>query len=251
MTLSTPVITMVVDTLRIKSRRILNLEPVVAIGGQLHGTSSWQCHWSLGEPGVLCAGAGSTAGFHATKRGPRGYLSLSSPVRRVLMRRADDFDAFYVVWAPRLVRSVYLSTGDEERAKDCVQEAFVRAWERWDRLDQDPVAWVRTVAWRLAAKDWRRRGNLARIMSRHWPSQEEPVDTTPVELLAVKEALAQLSTEMRTTVVLFYFEDLTVGAIAEVLRLPEGTVKARLSRARTALATLLEEREMPCRSTQS
>ena len=73
-----------------------------------------------------------------------------------------------------------------------MQEAFVRAWERWDRLDQDPVAWVRTVAWRLAAKDWRRRGNLARIMSRHWPSQEEPVDTTPVELLAVKEALAQL-----------------------------------------------------------
>lgn len=167
------------------------------------------------------------------------------------MSRANDFDSFYAVWAPRLVRSIYLSTGDAERARDCVQEAFVRAWTRWNSLDQDPVAWVRTVAWRLAAKEWKRRSHLMHVLAQQAQPEETPVDGAPTELLAIKEALAQLPSDQRTTVVLFYFEDLTVRAIAEVLGLPEGTVKARLSRARTALAKSLEERDPPCRSTQS
>ncbi|WP_216658507.1 sigma factor [Nocardioides sp. zg-1230] len=63
------------------------------------------------------------------------------------MSNSGSFDAFYAARAPRLVRNIYLRTGDATRAEDCVQEAFVRAWRRWDRLENDdPVGWVTTVA---------------------------------------------------------------------------------------------------------
>lgn len=47
--------------------------------------------------------------------------------------------------------------------------------------------------------------------------------------------------EQRTAVTLFYYEDMGVKDIARVLRLPEGTVKSRLNRARRRLRALLEE----------
>lgn len=49
-------------------------------------------------------------------------------------------------------------TGDVEEARDCVQEAFARAWLRWDGLARahDPVAWVYTVSYRIAVSRFRR-----------------------------------------------------------------------------------------------
>ena len=48
--------------------------------------------------------------------------------------------------------------GDLAEAQDCVQEAFARAWLRWDSLTDgrgDPVGWVKTTAYRLAISHWR------------------------------------------------------------------------------------------------
>lgn len=70
-------------------------------------------------------------------------------------RSADEagFDAFYAATSARLVRALHAYTGDRAEAQDAVQEAYARAWERWDRVrsDDSPEAWVRTVAWRVAA----------------------------------------------------------------------------------------------------
>jgi RNA polymerase sigma-70 factor, ECF subfamily len=71
---------------------------------------------------------------------------------------ATDFDAIYAATAPRLVGQLYLLIGDLSEAQDCVQEAFARAWLRWDSLTDgrgDPVGWVKTTAYRLAVSHWR------------------------------------------------------------------------------------------------
>ena len=46
------------------------------------------------------------------------------------------FEALYLGNLNRLVSQLYLVTGDLEEARDCVQEAFSRAWLRWDRLQR-------------------------------------------------------------------------------------------------------------------
>lgn len=70
----------------------------------------------------------------------------------------EEFDLLYVGSVRLLVSQVSLLTGDVGEAQDVVQEAFLRAWNRCERLDaaQGVEAWVRTVAMRLAVSRWRK-----------------------------------------------------------------------------------------------
>ena len=155
---------------------------------------------------------------------------------------ADTFDAFYAGSFGRVVGQVYAMCGDLAEAQDCTQEAFARAWDRRRVLEQAqaPEAWVRTVAWRLAVSRWRR----ARLALRSPDRARGPRLTTPepdVAHTALVAALRQISPDQRRAIVLHYLCDRSVAEIAAETGAPAGTVKARLSRGRTALAVLLGE----------
>lgn len=155
------------------------------------------------------------------------------------MRNPDSFDAFYNARAPRLVRTIYLRTGDVTRAEDCVQEAFVRAWRKWDRLENsDPVSWVTTVAWRLAIRDWRRTLRESKLRWGVDPSSDHHPPPSE-DLLHLYQALRVLPTAQRDVLALHYLEDLSVREVSVLLNLPEGTVKSHLSRGRDALRGVL------------
>lgn len=64
------------------------------------------------------------------------------------------------------------------------------------------------------------------------------------ENIDLSKAIDSLNAELRLTIVLFYFEDLTISEIANMLNIPEGTVKSRLSRAKGKIAYYLGEREV-------
>jgi RNA polymerase sigma-70 factor (ECF subfamily) len=149
-----------------------------------------------------------------------------------------DFDAFYATTAPSLVRQVHAFTGDLAEAQDCVQEAYARAWQRWGRVSEYdvPAAWVRQVACRLAVSRFRRvqvgRGLLPR-------TQAVPeIDPSRVALVA---ALRRIPEAQRLAIVLHHVADLSVEQVAAETGVPVGTVKARLSRGRAALAVLLSD----------
>ena len=152
---------------------------------------------------------------------------------------AAEFDAFYLASVHRLVGTLYAMTGDLAESQDVVQEAFVRAWDHRAKLDrcQNPEAWVRTVARRLAISRWRRAQTLVLAWQRHGPAPLiEPPDLPDPELAA---ALRQLPVAQRHAIVLFYLCDQSVEQVAAETGAPIGTVKARLSRGRTALARSL------------
>lgn len=116
------------------------------------------------------------------------------------------------------------------------------------RRDFDEVAnkeaWLRTVAVNLLRNRWRR----ARVSARTLPRfrAELSIDlgpSAPEDHVAVVYALSQLTLPVRVTVVLHYVADLTVAQVAHELRVPEGTVKARLARARAQMAPHLVDHE--------
>ena len=155
----------------------------------------------------------------------------------------EDFDAFYAGAFARLVGQIYAMCGSVTEAQDCVQEAFVRAWDRRRslNLDQAPEAWVRTVAYRLAVSRWRRaRRALAPPDRARMPAVPPEPDVTRV---ALARALQQLPADQRRAIVLYHLCDLPVSEVAAEVGVPVGTVKARLSRGRAALAALLADAE--------
>jgi RNA polymerase sigma-70 factor (ECF subfamily) len=155
---------------------------------------------------------------------------------------ARDFDELYAASFRRLTHQLYAMIGDREEAQDCVQEAFVRAWAHRRQLDQaeHPEAWVRTTAYRLAVSRWRRVVRGRRPADRAVGSPTEAPAPAEAHVVVV-EALRRLSADQRRALVLHHIADLPVAQVAAETGVAEGTVKARLSRGRTALAELLGE----------
>jgi RNA polymerase sigma-70 factor, ECF subfamily len=158
------------------------------------------------------------------------------------MRAELEFDSFYAVTRPRLLHQLTIITLDREQAADALQEAYVRAWQRWDRLVlyDDPEAWVRTVAYRRCVSYWRRLATARRAAPELAVAESTPAVAT-ADVVAVRQALATLSQEHRAVLVLHELCDLSVEEIAHTLHIPRGTVKSRLARGRAALAALLTE----------
>ena len=148
----------------------------------------------------------------------------------------SDFDDFYRAWAGRLVGALFVVTGDLHLAEDSVQEAFVRAAARWERVRtyDRPDAWVRLVALNLSRSHIRSARRQVAALLRHGPAPDTPGLTA--DHLAVRAALAELPHKYREALVMHYILDLPVQEIADELKIPSGTVKARLSRGRRALA---------------
>ena len=152
---------------------------------------------------------------------------------------SEDFDAFYLASARRVVAYVYALCGDLAEAQDVTQEAFARAWQRWPKLSRydDPEAWVRTVAWRLAANWWRT--NRRRLRYRRLVATEAARSGPSPDRVALTQAFRRLPEAQRRVVVLHYIYDLPVAQIAIETGMPAGTVKVYLARGRAALAALL------------
>jgi RNA polymerase sigma-70 factor (ECF subfamily) len=160
------------------------------------------------------------------------------------VRDAHSFDEFYRATAVRVLRFAVAAIGDRGEAQDAVQEAYARAWRRWETVSAHPApeAWVRLTVSRLATDRWRRILGLRAALTRSGPTPAAagPPGEDTVLLVA---ALRKLPAKQRQALALYYLYDLPIEQIAAETHVPAGTVKSWLSRGRERLAALLTESE--------
>ena len=151
------------------------------------------------------------------------------------------FDEFYAASFRRLVGQVYAMTGNLAEAEDAVQEAFARAWQRWNRVGDygDPEAWVRTVAYRISVSSWRK--TKSRLVAHRGHEADRELPGLNPDHLALVSGLRRISADQRRAIVLHHLVGLTIGEIAEETSASTGTVKSRLARGRRALAPHMSE----------
>ena len=154
----------------------------------------------------------------------------------------------------------YRFTGNAADAEDLTQDVFLKIYSNLSSFDLargSLQVWITTMTRNLLVDNFRRTKNRRATSSLDdgWESAEElkPIDrlmaqgVSPLESAAkmelakmVQDALARVSVELREAVILRDLQDMDYKEIAQVLGIPEGTVKSRISRGRAELARLLE-----------
>jgi RNA polymerase sigma-70 factor (ECF subfamily) len=138
------------------------------------------------------------------------------------------------------VRALTAACGNREVAADAVQDAFVRAHERWSRVSRydDPAAWVRRVAINRT-RDAFRRSERGRRMSLRLVRDSDPT-LPPDPPSGALEAIAALPRQQRIAMALYYVHELSVAEVAAAMELSEGAVKFHLHEGRSGLRKRFE-----------
>jgi RNA polymerase sigma-70 factor, ECF subfamily len=177
-------------------------------------------------------------------------LSATLPGSRVragsepaeLAREFEQVLADGATLAFRLAMGVLRNRAD---AEEVAQEALLRAYRAFPRLRERQAfrSWLCRIAWRLAVD--RRRGALRRER-REVAAQHKPPGPSAEQLAASNElgthlgrALDELPAKLRQTLLLAAIEGHSMREVAQLLDLPEGTVKSRLHAGRKILAEKL------------
>ena len=149
-------------------------------------------------------------------------------------------------WQDRLWRLAWRLTDDEQAAWDVLQDAWIVISRRIGRLG-DPAAFP-AWAYRITSnksRDWiRRRQRMRRAdaaYGQRWREAENGGNPTNRQYSDLREALADLPGRDRAILSLRYEDNFNTSEIAEILRIPPGTVKSRLHYARQRLRRFLEE----------
>jgi RNA polymerase sigma-70 factor (ECF subfamily) len=190
--------------------------------------------------------------------------ALGRLVRQCMAGDQQAWQQLVVSQHRRIYAICYRFTGSATDAEDLTQDVFLKLYRNLASFDTHKGSfqtWITTLARNLLVDHFRRTradratdsldasftsdgdgATLGDRLADPRPSQE--AHASGLELKArIQQALAQLSPELREAVVFRDLEDMDYKEIAQVLRIPEGTVKSRISRGRGELARLLQRIE--------
>jgi len=152
----------------------------------------------------------------------------------------SDFESFYRGNVQLVYAMAFARLRDRWQAEDIVQETFLRAWQHFEALsDAEPPAqraWLLRTMRNLATDVWRRQA----AFPVHALPVQHPGGGSRADLrMDMMDALMQLEATDREMVIMRYLQDMTSREIGEVLGVPEGSVRRRLSECRQVLANSL------------
>lgn len=127
--------------------------------------------------------------------------------------------------------------------EDAVQEAILKAYTKLDTLRQEKFfkSWVTRILLNECYKISNARKKTVPLEDYHEDKNTPSEDSS----LDVYEAICCLKENIRVTIVLFYIEGYSIKEISGILRIPEGTVKSRLSTGRKLMKCILQRGKQP------
>lgn len=151
----------------------------------------------------------------------------------------EAFGQAIIEMQPSLYRVSYGILLNQADCADAVQECILKAWAKQDtlRCEEYMQSWITRILINECYNLIRRRRHVVDLDN--LPEPKAPPDADPV----LHDAIARLDDKLRLPVVLHYMEGYRIDEIARMLRLPSGTVKSRLMRARTRLKNMLSDSE--------
>lgn len=172
-------------------------------------------------------------------------------IDRSLGGDSDAFGELVRRYQDRLYSAVVHIVRCRAEAEDVVQEAFIQAYVKLQTFKHNSrfYTWLYRIAVNVSISHRRRKRVELSVEQNREASGDEPIDTyaapsEPLELAERKQklerAMAQLSEEHRTIIVLRHMDEFSYEELADILEISVGTVRSRLHRARAQLLTYLK-----------
>lgn len=136
---------------------------------------------------------------------------------------------------------------NEDDVCDAMQETLIDIYENIHKLQKEK--YFKTWAIRIAINECyhiirKQKINQDKIVKIQTETVAQEKENSSIEKTDIEIAISKLDKDLRVVVVMYYYNNLKVNDIAEVLQIPAGTVKSRLSRARESLYESLKQEEV-------
>ena len=181
---------------------------------------------------------------------------LIGMVEQVKAGNKEAFKALYEEYYDRLYFFVLKNVNSKEAAEDITQDTFLKSMEKIDSLEKPEtyVSWLHSIAYNKCTDMFRSRKSdvyfdtdeeLEDAMDNH--SLNEPVmvpedyATDKDRARQLKDMIDSLKPDMRSALILYYYNDMSLTDVAKTMGIPENTVKQKLFRARKKLKSKIEE----------
>lgn len=179
------------------------------------------------------------SGVHGRVQGESEVIELrrgpKAPETSGASEAPPSFDELFIELHDRLFRALYFISGSSAEAEELMQDAFLKLWERWDRIDEidDPAAYL----FRTALNGFRARTRRARVAARRIAPVVHPRD--PFDDVDVREdvrrMLRRLSPRQRAAIVLTEILGYSSEQAAQIMHIRPPTVRVLASQGRAAL----------------
>jgi len=172
-------------------------------------------------------------------------------IKRCQLGDVDSFSELYHLHRKKALGTAYLISNQKGIAEDIVQESFIECFRKISTIKNPEAfeAWFYKILVRTGWRMVKKHNDFLLMGDQNMEGLSTTMDfnselDTSVTNLMVHEALAQLSLPLKTVVILYYFNDMTLEKISKVLGCFPGTVKSRLYNARIQLHGVLNEDEL-------
>jgi RNA polymerase sigma-70 factor, ECF subfamily len=158
-------------------------------------------------------------------------------IRKAIQGDSDAFEQLLIKHSDRLYRTAYLYVRNREDALDVVQESAYKAFSSIKQLRNEKyfLTWVTKILINCAYDVQKKRRN--EISSENEVAALSRVKNE--EKLDLAVAIGKLPSKHKTSIILFYYYDMSLQEIATTLEVPENTIKTYLSRGKKQLRKLL------------
>ena len=156
---------------------------------------------------------------------------------------SDEFSERITAMTQTLYRISYSQLSQNCDREEAVQECLCKAWQKRHQLKDE--RYMQTWVIRILINECR---NIQKKRKRELPLDALPERAAPADAdRELHDALLSLDESLRLPIILHYVEGFSVMETAAILRLPQGTVKSRMSRGRRELKDYFnEEDRIPC-----
>lgn len=180
-------------------------------------------------------------------------MSEKDLIRRCKKGDRSAFDELFEKYQAQIINIAYGMLSNQEDAYDAAQEVFVRVYKSIDMFKEQSsfTTWLYRVTANICSDMLRKRQRQTNTVSLNQSFENKDVDIrdespTPEEnyelterQAAVRAAIGELKDEYRIVITLCDLEGMSYESIAEILKVPTGTIKSRINRARAALKKIL------------